>query len=179
MRRDAVGRTAWRRGTAYRRSTLVRSRRMTALAAALLAPVALAAAGGAEPASARWATTTSVTATLVAGTLPPITSVSCGSSGGLLGGDIPITWTTPSGPGVLAPQSYTLAWSGSAGSGSRTVPAPATGGTVSGATLTLLGSSTVSVTSNYGGWRSPPSQQTRTISTVVGALGLVVAWTCG
>lgn len=144
----------------------------------LLAAGVLGVSGGA-PAQAGWSRSAYVTGTANAGVLGAVPTVSCGSTGGLLAANIPITWTAaPTGGNALAPQSYTIAWSGSAGSGSTTVAAPATSGSVTGATLTLLGTSTVTVTANYGTWTSPVSLQTRTITTVLGALSLIVAWTC-
>lgn len=144
----------------------------------LLAAAALGVSGG-SPSRAGWARSTYVRGTATAGALGAVPTIACGSSGGLLAADIPISWTAaPTGGNALAPQSYTLAWSGTAGSGNATVSAPATTGSVTGATLTLLGTSTVTVTANYGTWTSPVSLQTRTITTVLGALGLIVAWTC-
>lgn len=153
--------------------------RLVALAAVVLTAAGLIGVSGDAPAQAGWSRSTYVTATATAGVLGAVPTVACGSSGGLLAANIPITWTAaPTGGNALAPQSYTIAWSGTAGSGSTTVAAPATSGNVTGATLTLLGTSTVTVTANYGTWTSPVSLQTRTITTVLGALSLIVAWTC-
>lgn len=153
--------------------------RLVALAAVVLTAAGLIGVSGGAPAQAGWSRSTYVTATATAGVLGAVPTVACGSSGGLLAANIPITWTAaPTGGNALAPQSYTIAWSGTAGSGSTTVAAPATSGNVTGATLTLLGTSTVTVTANYGTWTSPVSLQTRTITTVLGALSLIVAWTC-
>lgn len=153
-------------------------RTVAASALVLLAAGVLGVSGGA-PAQAGWSRSAYVTGTANAGVLGAVPTVSCGSAGGLLAANIPITWTAaPTGGNALAPQSYTIAWSGSAGSGTTTVAAPATTGNVTGATLTLLGTSAVTVTANYGTWTSPVSLQTRTITTVLGALSLIVAWTC-
>ncbi|OJX73311.1 hypothetical protein [Leifsonia sp. 71-9] len=153
-------------------------RAVVASALVVLAAGVLGVSGG-SPAQAGWSRSAYVTGTATAGVLGAVPTVACGSSGGLLAANIPITWTAaPTGGNALAPQSYTIAWSGSAGSGSTTVAAPATSGSVTGATLTLLGTSTVTVTANYGTWTSPVSLQTRTITTVLGALSLIVAWTC-
>jgi|GEM_PF-1432185 len=153
--------------------------RRNASAALLLALLAGGAATVAapEPARAGWATSSYATVAVSTGTLAAVPQVACGAGFGLISGDIPITWTaSPSGGSVLAPQSYTLRWSGTAGSGSTTVAA--TSGSVTGATLTLLGTSTVTVTANYAGWTSPDSAQTRTITTVAGLGGAIVLWTC-
>lgn len=150
-------------------------------AASILLVVAAAAgtlmASSDEPATAGWGRTSYATATVTSGILNPVSQVNCGASGGLLAGNIPISWTAPTTGGqALAPQSYTLSWSGTAGSGSTTVTG--TSGAVTGATLTLLGTSTVRVTANFNGWTSPVSLQSRTITTVIGLGGAILLWSC-
>ncbi|MFF2052959.1 hypothetical protein ACFVU2_15270 [Leifsonia sp. NPDC058194] len=153
-------------------------RSVAAAVLVLLAAGVLGVSGG-SPARAGWSRSVYVTGTMNAGVLGAVPTVACGSAGGLLAANIPITWTAaPTGGNALPPQSYTITWTGTAGSGSTTVAAPATTGNVTGATLTLLGTSTVTVTANYGTWTSPVSLQSRTITTVLGALSLIVAWTC-
>ncbi|GIT79806.1 hypothetical protein LLS1_14750 [Leifsonia sp. LS1] len=153
--------------------------RLAAVGALVLTAAGLLGVAGGSPARAGWSRSVYATGTATSGTLTPVPAVACGSAGGLLATNIPITWTTPTiGGNAIAPQSYTIAWSGSAGSGSTTVAYPATTGNVTGSTLTLLGTSTVTVTAVYGSWTSPVSLQTRTLTTTLGALGLIVGWTC-
>jgi hypothetical protein len=145
---------------------------------ALLAAGVLGVAGG-TPARAGWSVSTYVTGTAASGVLNPVPTVACGSSGGLLATGIPITWTAPTiGGNALAPQNYVISWTGTAGAGSTTVAYPATTGNVTGATLTLLGTTTVTVTATYGSWSSAVSSQTRTITTLLGVGGLIVSWSC-
>lgn len=152
--------------------------RVTAAALTVLAGLALGVSGGAS-AGAGWARSAYVTGTATSGVLNAVPTVSCGASSGLLTANIPIGWTAPaSGGNALAPKAYTIAWTGSAGSGSTTVAAPATSGNVTGSTLTLLGSATVTVTATYDSWSAPVSLQTRTITTTLGVGGLIVGWTC-
>jgi hypothetical protein len=156
-----------------------RAIRLLAAGALALTAAGLLGVSGGPAARAGWTRSAFVTGTATTGVLNAVPTVSCGSAGGLLATNIPVSWTAaPGGGNALAPQSYTISWSGTAGSGSATVAAPATAGNVTGATLTLLGSSVVTVTANYGSWKSPVSLQSRTITTVLGALGLIVAWTC-
>ncbi|MCI0159281.1 hypothetical protein KNO15_21485 [Leifsonia shinshuensis] len=144
------------------------------LAAGLLLPSATASLPRAD---AGWSRSSFTTALVSSATINPVPTLSCGSASGLLSGGVPFTWTAPaSGGSALTPQSYTLTWTGTAGSGSATVSG--TSGSVTGATLSLLGTSTVTVTANAAGWTSPPSLQTRTITTVLGVGGVVLLWTC-
>lgn len=153
-------------------------RRMPAILLLAVTVAALLPAGSDDPARAGWAHTSYATVTVSSGTLDAVPQVSCGASSGLLAGNIPISWTpAATGGQALTPQSYTLSWSGTAGSGSTTVTG--TSSAVTGATLTLLGTSTVRVTANLNGWTSPVSLQTRTITTVVGLGGAILLWTCG
>lgn len=153
--------------------------RLTAVGVLVLLAGGLLGVSGGSPARAGWGRSTYVTATAGSGVLNAVPTVSCGAASGLLAVNIPMNWTAAAtGGNAIAPQSYTLAWSGSAGSGSTTVAAPATTGNITGSTLTLLGSVTVTVTANYGSWTSPVSLQTRTITTTLGALGVIVGWTC-
>ncbi|AGW40435.1 hypothetical protein O159_01880 [Leifsonia xyli subsp. cynodontis DSM 46306] len=151
---------------------------MKRFALVLAAALVVAVSGGpAVPAGASWSRSSFTTVAVSSATINPVPTLSCGAASGLLSGGIPFTWTAPaSGGSVLAPQSYTLTWSGTAGSGSVTVPG--TSGTTNGATLTLLGTSTVTVTANSSGWTSAPSSQTRTITTALGVGGAVLLWTC-
>lgn len=131
------------------------------------------------PARAGWARSAYATGTVSSGVLNPVPTVSCGASGGLLAASVPITWTAPAGgSNAIAPQRYTIAWTGTAGSGSTSVAYPATSGNVTGSTLALLGTTRVTVTATYGGWSAPVSLQSRTITTVLGVGGLIIAWTC-
>ena len=142
------------------------------LAAGLLVPSATAPLPRAE---AGWSRSTYASASVSSATINPVPTLSCGAASGLLSGGVPFTWTAPaSGGSALTPQSYTLTWSGTAGSGSATVSG--TSGSVAGATLSLLGTSTVTVTANASGWTSSTSLQTRTITTVLGVGGVVLLW---
>ncbi|WP_431220630.1 hypothetical protein [Leifsonia xyli] len=151
--------------------------RRLAWALALLLSGVGAVAAPANEARAGWGRTSLATATVTSGTLSPVPQVSCGARSGFLADNIPISWTaSPAGGNALTPQSYTLRWSGTAGSGSSTVTA--TNGSVSAATLTLLGTSTVTVTATYAGWSSPVSLETRTITTAVAVGDIFLRWTC-
>lgn len=126
-----------------------------------------------QPTSAAWTVTKSAALTATAVTPAAVPTVACGAASGLLSGSIPITWTAPPG---TAPSRYRLAWTGTAGSGQAfftTSP-----GAVTGSTLSVLGTATVTVYPEYGDWTtSPASLQTRTITTV-SVLGAIVAWSC-
>jgi hypothetical protein len=102
-----------------------------------------------------------------------VPTVACGASSGLLATSIPITWTAPTG---TTPSGYRLHWAGSAGSGdAHFTTSP---GSITGGLLSIIGSSTVTVFPEYGTWlTSPVSLQSRTVTTI-GALGVVVSWTC-
>lgn len=181
-RGDLVHRARRGRARHDRTPAVSRRRRLTRGGGVVLLLSALLIAGaGADPTPAEatpgWASTTFATTSVAAGTIAPVPQVACGAGSGLLAGDIPISWTaSPSGGTALAPDGYTLRWAGTAGSGSITVTG--TSGSVTGATLTLLGTSTVTVTANYAGWTSPPSLQTRTITTVAGLAGAILLWSC-
>ncbi|AAT89878.1 hypothetical protein ATY41_04800 [Leifsonia xyli subsp. xyli] len=151
---------------------------MKPFALVLAAALVVAVSGvPAAPAGASWSRSSFTTVAVSSATINPVPALSCSAASGPLSGGVPFTWTAPaSGGSALAPQSYTLTWSGAAGSGSVTVPG--TDGTANGATLTLLGIATVTVTANFSGWTSAPSSQTRTITTALGTGGAVLLWTC-
>jgi hypothetical protein len=126
-----------------------------------------------HPTAAAWQDPKAFGVTASAVTATAVPTVSCGAASGLLATAIPITWTAPAG---TTPTRYRLVWSGSAGSGQAyfaTSP-----GAVGGSLLSVIGTSTVTVYPEYGDWTtSPVSLQSRTITTI-GALGIVVSWSC-
>ncbi|WP_223693751.1 hypothetical protein [Leifsonia poae] len=132
------------------------------------------------PTQAAWTRPGFSTATAASGVLNPVPTLSCGAASGLLAVSIPVSWTAPptTGNGV-APTGYLVTYSGTAGSGSTTTTAPTTSVGIPGSVLTIAGSMTVTVYATYGNWVSPASLQTRTITTTLGALGIIIGWTCG
>lgn len=121
---------------------------------------------GPQQTDASWLVTKAagVTATAVTPTAP--TALVCGASGGGLFTAVPFTWTAPTG---AAPSGYTLKWTGAA-TGSAT--STTTSGNVP--TSALIGTLTVSVSSDYGNWESAAGAQTRKVTVVlIGAL-----WSC-
>jgi hypothetical protein len=165
-------------GGGRRRSTTRRSRLGGFAVLGVVASIVLGVSCS-DGSEAAWMSRSYITGTVRAGVLNPVPTVKCGTAGGLLSTGVPISWTAPAtGSDALTPQNYTVNWSGTAGSGNLTVPASATSATIPGSTLALLGSSTVSIRASFAGWLSPPSLETRTIATLIGAGGLVVAWSC-
>ncbi|MFF1571251.1 hypothetical protein ACFVWR_00770 [Leifsonia sp. NPDC058292] len=134
---------------------------------------------GVHPATteAAWSRDGFVTSTAVSGVLNAVPTVACGQASGLIAVSIPITWTAPptTGNGV-APTAYRIDYAGTAGSGSTTSSTTSVG--VPGSALTVAGTLVVSVYATRGAWVSPAPLQTRTITTTLGALGIIVGWTC-
>ncbi len=127
---------------------------------------------------AAWSRPDFGTATAVSGVLNPVPTVTCGASSGLLAVSIPITWTAPPvTAGSVAPTGYLITYAGTAGSGSTT--SATLSASIPGSVLTVDGTLTVKVFATYGpNWTSVVSLQTRTITTTLGALGVIVGWTC-
>lgn len=126
---------------------------------------------------AAWTTPEYVTATITSGRLYPVTSLTCNAASGLLATGIGLTWSQPLTTGNgLVPSSYTVEWNGTAGSGQKTVTGLTT--MIPGTTLSVAGTSTVTVSANSGTWQSPVSTQSRLLTTI-SALGAIVSWTCG
>jgi hypothetical protein len=131
--------------------------------AAVAAIAAFAVGIGPQPTDASWTTTKTlaVTATAVLPAAP--TGLTCGAGSGLLAAAVPFTWTAPPG---TTPSGYTLKWTGIT-SGSSTWP------TTSGSITAPIGTVTVSVYADYGGWQSSAGTQTRSVTGVT-----FVGWTC-
>ncbi len=130
-----------------------------------------------SPTSAAWTSPQYTTATMTTGQLYPVTSLACNSSAGLLATSIGFTWTQPVTTGNgLVPSDYTLVWSGTAGSGQKTVTGTTT--TIPGTILSIAGTSRVVVYANFGTWQSPVSTQSRLLTTI-STVGIIVSWTCG
>ena len=129
-----------------------------------------------QPTQASWNDSEYAAATLTTGVIRPVTTLSCAAPSGLLAASIGFIWVQPdtSGAGVV-PASYTLTWSGPAGSGSAT--SSTLTGAIPGGLLSVLGTATVTVTANSGAWASSVSTATRTVTTI-SALGAIVSWTC-
>jgi len=145
----------------------------TALVAGLAATAAFAVVNAPQATSASWTSTKTANVVVTAVTPAAVPTVACGASGGVLATSIPITWTAPPG---TTPTSYRLHWTGSAGSGDAEFATSP--GSITGGALSIIGSSTVTVFPEYGTWvTSPVSLQSRTVTTI-GALGVVVSWTC-
>ena len=150
------------------------------VAAGVAALATLAAAAGfqpPEPTLAAWSRTSYVSAPLTAGVVNPVTSLSCAAGFGALGGGIRFNWKEPSTDGYgLKPTSYTLKWSGTAGT-DEVSDIQGLSGIIPGSALSLLGSSRVVVHAKYGNWESAVSTETRTFTTISIA-GFLVNWNC-
>jgi hypothetical protein len=155
------------------RRRMLRQAALPAAVALVAAAAGFALAASAQPTSASWVAAKAVGITATAVTPAAVPTVACGAANGLLSGSIPITWTAPSG---TTPSRYRLVWTGTAGSGQAYFTASP--GSVTGSTLSVLGTATVTVYPEYGDWISTPaSLQTRTVTTVSVA-GAIVAWSC-
>jgi len=129
-----------------------------------------------QPSLAAWTTPEYISATITSGRLYPVTSLTCNAASGLLATGIGLTWTQPITTGNgLVPTGYTGTWSGTAGSGQKTVTGLTT--TIPGSILSVAGTSTVTVSANSGSWQSAVSTQSRLLTTI-SALGAIVSWTC-
>jgi hypothetical protein len=129
-----------------------------------------------QPTVAAWTSPEFHNATINTGQVNPVTSLTCDAPAGLIGVAIGFTWTQPVTTGNgLVPTSYTLVWSGTAGSGQKTVTGLTT--TVPGSILSLAGTSLVVVYANFDTWQSPVSTQSRLLTTI-SALGIIISWTC-
>jgi hypothetical protein len=138
-------------------------RHLPAVVIAVVAGVAAFLVGaGPQTTDASWTLTKTmaITATAVMPTAP--TALACQASG-LLSASVPFTWTAPPG---TPPTGYTLKWTG-AQTGSITST------TTSANVTSPLGTITVSVYADYGGWQSPAATQTRQVFGVI-----IVGWTC-
>jgi len=114
-------------------------------------------------------------ATLKAGTVNIVPTVSCVAASGLLSGSVPIKWTAPTTG--LTPTGYIIAWAGTAGTGQVATGSTALTGSIPGSGLSVLGQSAVTVYATVGNWYSPvPIQSVRV--TTISALGLIVGWDC-
>jgi hypothetical protein len=132
-------------------------------AAALAAAAAFVVGTGPQVSDASWTVTKTLALTSTAVMPAAPTGLSCQASG-LLAAAVPFTWTAPAG---TPPTGYTLKWTGAS---TGTSSWPTTSGTVN----SPLGTITVSVYADYGGWQSPAGTQVRRVTGV-----LVVGWTCG
>ena len=129
----------------------------------------------AQPTLASWTRSNFHNATISSGMLYPVTSLTCAGANGALAGSVTLNWTQPQTTGNgLTPTSYTLSWTGTAGSGSTTVAGLS--GAVSAAGMGS-GNLTVTVRANLSNWQSAVSTQSRTL-TVIAALGVFVTWSC-
>ena len=130
----------------------------------------------AQPTLASWTRSNFHNATISSGMLYPVTSLTCAMPNGLPTANVTLNWTQPQTTGNgLTPTSYTLSWSGTAGSGQTTVAGLT--GAVSAAGIGS-GNLIVTVRANLSTWQSAVSTQSRTMN-VVAALGLFVTWSCG
>ena len=128
---------------------------------------------------AAWSPVTDyVTLSAVSGVLHPVPTVNCGAAAGLIAESIPISWTTPPTTGNgIAPTIYRIDYRGSAGEGSTTSTTTRTD--IPGSSLSFAGTLTVVVYAATGtNWTSLASLQTRTITTTVNTVGVIVGWTC-
>lgn len=131
--------------------------------------------GPVEQTEASWQRAHHQQASLTAGSVHIVPTVSCVSSGGLLSGSVPIKWTAPTGG--LTPTGYIIAWAGTAGTGQAATGSTALTGSIPGSGLSVLGQSAVTVYATVGNWYSPvPVQSVRV--TTISALGLIVGWDC-
>ena len=126
---------------------------------------------------AAWTVGSSHSAQLMTGIVNPVTSLTCAASG-LLTSQIAFAWAQPVITGrAIVPTSYTVVWSGSAGSGQKVVSTLAASIPVS--TLRSMGTNaTVVVYANASGWTSVVSTQSRTFRTTLNLLGVAIGWTC-
>ena len=136
-----------------------------------------------EPTVAAWRTDSYATTTLSTVKLNPVTSITCDNASGALVTSVPIRWTAPALTGTgPAPDSYTL----TATSGSLSTSTTVTGNTypLGGVLLTIGGTFLITVVANYTdsagavAWSTPVSTQRLRIVVSLGALGIIVSYTC-
>ncbi|TPW76818.1 hypothetical protein [Schumannella sp. 10F1B-5-1] len=160
-------------------------RRWVAPAAALAAAalgfaVAFGAGNTIHRTDAAWTDAEVVTGTLTTLKVNPVTVFACNPNEAqvslLGGGAVPLVWTAPVATADgLAPTSYLLSWSGTAGSGSAEVAGNVTSYSISMGVLALGQSSTVTITAKWSNgsttWLAATSPaKTYTITTVLGLL---------
>lgn len=150
-----------------------RRRILTGALALVTAAAAFALVLAPQPTTAAWVRAKSVAITASAVTPAAVPTVTCGASSGLLNALIPINFTAPPGP---TPSRYRVSWTGGAGSGTvYTTTSPAQ---INASSISVAGTSVVTVYPEYGDWTvTPASAQTVKFTTV--AVVVVVSWTCG
>lgn len=153
-------------------------RRLIAVAV-VLGLVALGTSAPPAQTDASWTRPSFTTGSVTSGVLNPVPTVACGAGSGLIAATIPISWSPPAtGGNAVAPTGYHVVYSGTAGSGS--LDTTGTSASIPSSALAVAGTMTVTIFATYGpNWISSASLQTRTLTALLGALGLfVVGWTC-
>ncbi|MBC7725201.1 MAG: hypothetical protein H7146_10710 [Burkholderiaceae bacterium] len=155
---------------------------MTARTAIALAAVtALAASLGVaavDTTDAAWTQRSTHSAMLATVTVPQVGSFSCGAASGLIANAIPVSWTAPRlATGLAEPTSYTVTWSGLAGTGSKSVTGLSTTlparDFVGGESPTTLG-----VIPQFAGWGSLETAPTLIVRALLSSQNAVIGWTC-